>query len=63
MSVFLVMLELLPALILLNTAALLVRRSVLVVVWEEAPAIMVSALVIRASRVRIVPPLIKQGDK
>jgi len=61
--VFLVMLELLPALILLNTAALLVRRSVLVVVWEEAPAIMVSALAIRASRVRIVPPLIKQGDK
>jgi hypothetical protein len=63
MSAFLVMLELLPALILLNTAALLVRRSVLVVVWEEAPAIMVSALAIRASRVRIVPPLIKQGDK
>jgi hypothetical protein len=62
MSAFLVMLELLPALILLNTAALLVRRSVLVVVWEEAPAIMVSALAIRASRVRIVPPLIKQGD-
>jgi hypothetical protein len=59
MSTFLVMVELLPALILLNTAALLVRRPVLVVAWEEAHAIMVSALAIRASRVRIVPPLIK----
>jgi hypothetical protein len=59
MSAFLVMPELLPALILLNTAALSVRRVVLVVAWEEVLAIMVSALVIRASRVRIVPPLIK----
>jgi len=57
--VFLVMPELLPALILLNTAALLVRRAVLVVAWEEVLVIMVFALVIRASRVRIVPPLIK----
>jgi len=44
----------LTALIPLNTAALLVRRSVLVVVWVEVTAIMVSALVTRVSRVRTV---------
>jgi len=44
----------LTALIPLNTAALLVRRSVLVVVWVEVLAIMVSALVTRASRVKTV---------
>jgi len=44
----------LTALIPLNTAALLVRRSVLVVVWVEVTAIMVSALVTRVSRGRTV---------
>jgi len=58
-SAFLVMLVLLTAPIPLNTAALLVRRSALVVAWEEVPAITVSALATRVTRVRIVPPLIK----
>jgi len=43
----------------LNTAALLVRRPALVVAWEEVLATMVYALAIRATRVMIVPPLIK----
>jgi len=59
MSAFLVMLVLLTAPIQLNTAVLLVRRPALVVAWEEVPAIMVYALAIRATRVMIVPPLIK----
>jgi len=44
----------LTALIPLNTVPLLVRRSVLVVVWVEVLAIMVFALATRASRVRTV---------
>jgi len=58
-SAFLVMLVLLTAPTLLNTVALLVRRSALVVAWEEVNAVMVSVSVTRATRVRIVPPLTK----
>jgi len=42
----------------LNTVTLLVRRPALVDAWEEVLATMVYALAIRATRVRIVPPLL-----
>jgi len=51
---------LLTAPILLNTVALLVRRSALVVAWVEENALTVPASVITVSRVRTVPPLNKQ---
>jgi len=55
MSVLADMLVSLTAPIPLNTVALLVRRSALVVVWVEVLARAVSALVTRDTRVRIVP--------
>ena len=58
MSVLVDMLVLLTAPILLSTAALLVRRSVLVVVWVEVLAITVSVSATRATRVRIVPSML-----
>jgi len=64
MSAFLVMLVPLAAPTLLNTVALLVRRSALEVAWVEVLAMMVFAFAIKVTRVRIVlPPHKKRVEK